>query len=357
MKSQILHTLRNEKGVVSGETLSSELGISRVSIWKHISRLRESGYNVIATPKGYQLISSPDVPFPWEFPKRELKIHYFPAVTSTMDIAKDLARKDCPDFTVVVAGCQKKGRGRMKRVWLSAEGGLYFTIILRPQISPAMSFKINFLASLVLAQILRDMFGIKAMVKWPNDVLVDGKKISGMLSEMEAEVDMINFLNIGLGINVNNDPESEEPMATSLKKVIGRKILKTELLARYLDEFEKQLNNVTLDNVVSEWKQYTSTLNKYVRIVVNHEVSEGFAVDVDENGALVLKLEDGSMQRVIYGDCFHIGGQRTEGRGRKSEDRSQRTEVRGQKSEIRRQRTGGRSQRTDDGRQRTEERR
>ena len=305
MKSQILKILRKERGVVSGEMLSSELGITRVSIWKHIRGLRESGYSILGTPKGYRLINSPDIPFSWEFPERESQIHYFPKVTSTMDVAKDLARKGCPDFTVVVAGRQKKGRGRLKRIWFSSEGGLYFTIVLRPKISPVVSFKINFSASLVLAQILRNMFGIKAMVKWPNDILVDGKKISGMLSEMEAEADMITFLNIGLGINVNNDPTFQEPMAVSLKKVLGRKISKREILARYLEEFEKRLNNVTLDNVISEWKQYTLTLNRHVKIVANHEVSEGFAIDVDENGALVLGLEDGSTKRVIYGDCFH----------------------------------------------------
>ncbi len=305
MKGQILKILRKENEVVSGEMLSSELGITRVSIWKHIRRLRESGYSIIGTPKGYRLINSPDIPFSWEFPERESQIHYFSEVTSTMDVAKDLARKGCPDFTVVVAGRQKKGRGRLKRIWFSSEGGLYFTIVLRPKISPVVSFKINFSASLVLAQILRNMFGIKAMVKWPNDILVDGKKISGMLSEMEAEADMITFLNIGLGINVNNDPTSEEPMAVSLKKVLGREISKKEILARYLEEFEKRLNNVTLDNVISEWKQYTLTLNRHVKIVANREVSEGFAIDVDENGALVLELEDGSTKRVIYGDCFH----------------------------------------------------
>jgi BirA family biotin operon repressor/biotin-[acetyl-CoA-carboxylase] ligase len=305
MKGRILKILRKENEVVSGEMLSSELGITRVSIWKHIRRLRESGYSIIGTPKGYRLINSPDIPFSWEFPERESQIHYFSEVTSTMDVAKDLARKGCPDFTVVVAGRQKKGRGRLKRIWFSSEGGLYFTIVLRPKISPVVSFKINFSASLVLAQILRNMFGIKAMVKWPNDILVDGKKISGMLSEMEAEADMITFLNIGLGINVNNDPTSEEPMAASLKKVLGREISKKEILARYLEEFEKRLNNVTLDNVISEWKQYTLTLNRHVKIVANHEVSEGFAIDVDENGALVLGLEDGSTKRVIYGDCFH----------------------------------------------------
>ncbi len=148
MKGQILKILGAEKAVVSGETLSSLLGVSRVSIWKHVKKLQEFGYNIEATPKGYRLISSPDVLYSWEFGNRESKIHYFDEVTSTMDIARNLARNDCPDFTIIIAGCQKQGRGRLKRPWLSSEGGLYFTIVLRPQIPPVLSSRINFAASI-----------------------------------------------------------------------------------------------------------------------------------------------------------------------------------------------------------------
>lgn len=305
MKGPILKILREEKGIVSGENLSCQLGITRVSIWKHIRKLQELGYNIITTPKGYQIASSPDVLFPWEFPEREKKIHYFTEVTSTMDIARDMARKGCPHFTVVMAGRQNKGRGRLKRVWFSDEGGLYFTTVLRPQIPPAISHKVNFSASLVLARTLRKMYGIDARVKWPNDILVDGKKVSGMLSEMEAEADMVTFINVGLGINVNNDPTRDEPKASSLKNILGRKISRKNFLSEFLDEFEKQIDNVDFDNVIPEWKKYTITLNQHVRIVTNHDVSEGLAADVDENGALVLELSDGSTKRIIYGDCFH----------------------------------------------------
>ncbi len=305
MKGQILKKLRAEKAVVSGEALSSLLGVSRVSIWKHIKKLQEFGYNIEATPKGYRLISSPDVLYSWEFGNRESKIHYFDEVTSTMDIARNLARNDCPDFTVIIAGCQKQGRGRLKRPWLSSEGGLYFTIVLRPQIPPVLSSRINFAASMILARTLRSMFNIDAMVKWPNDILVGDMKIAGILSEMEAEADMITFINIGLGINANNDPSTSEPMATSLKKILGREISRKQLLSKFLDEFENLLDNTALDNVIFEWKRYNVTLNRHVRIVTTHDVSEGVAMDVDENGALVLKLADGSLKRIIYGDCFH----------------------------------------------------
>jgi BirA family biotin operon repressor/biotin-[acetyl-CoA-carboxylase] ligase len=305
MKGQILNILRAEKNVVSGENLSGRLGISRVSVWKHIKKLQEVGYHIEATPKGYLFISAPDALYPWEFWEKEHNIHYFEEVDSTMDVARELARKQCPHFTVVIAGRQKKGRGRLKRIWLSSEGGLYFTIVVRPNIPPVLSSRVNFAASMTLAQTLRNMFNINAMVKWPNDVLVDGKKISGILSEMEAEIDRVSFISIGIGINVNNDPTPYEPMATSLKKILGKEIPRIEVLKAFLNDFEHTLNDTDLDNVVSDWKKYAGTLDRHVRIVTAHEVYEGLAVDVDDNGALILKLADGSMKKIIYGDCFH----------------------------------------------------
>ncbi len=305
MKGQILDILRTETEVVSGETLSAHLGISRVSVWKHIKKLQEVGYDIEASPKGYVLIGAPDVLYPWEFGNKEPKIHYFDEVDSTMDIARDLARNQCPHFTVVIAGRQRKGRGRLKRTWLSSEGGLYFTIVVRPKIPPVLSSRINFAASMVLAKTLRSMFKIRAMVKWPNDILVDDRKISGLLSEMEAEMDMVNFINIGLGVNVNNDPTPHEPMATSVKKILGREVSRKDLLKAFLDDFEHTLKDSDFENVILDWKRYADTLNRQVRIVTTHEVWEGLAVDVDENGALVIKLADGSLKRIIYGDCFH----------------------------------------------------
>ena len=306
MKGQILKIFKREKGIVSGEALSSELGISRVSIWKHIRKLQGLGYNIIATTMGYRITGSIDALFPWEFPDRESKIHFFPEVTSTMDIAGELARKGCPHFTVVIAGCQKKGRGRLKRIWHSSEGGLYFTIVLRPQIPPILSLRLNFAASLVLAQLLRQMFCVDAVVKWPNDILVNGRKISGMLSEIEAESDMVSFINIGFGINANNDPTAKEPAATSLRCILGKKISRKQLLSEFLNKFETYINNANFDNIIPEWKKYTITLNRRVKIVTGHDTSEGLAIDVDENGTLILELADGSIKKVIYGDCFHI---------------------------------------------------
>jgi BirA family biotin operon repressor/biotin-[acetyl-CoA-carboxylase] ligase len=305
MKAQILKILRNNEGIVSGQALSAELGISRVSIWKHIQKLQALGYDILATAKGYRLENSPDVPYPWEFPDWKFKILYYPELTSTMDKAKELARKDCPHFTTVIAGRQNSGRGRLKREWLSETGGLYFTMVLRPDLPPVLSFKVSFLASLTLARLLHEVFDIDARVKWPNDILVDERKISGMLAELEAESDRVVYINIGVGINVNNDPSLIEPPATSLKNILGRAVSKKDIISRYLDAFEQRLQNTAFDRVIEEWKQYTVTLNRDVRVVTTHEVFEGKAIDVDDSGALVLKCKDGTLKKVLYGDCFH----------------------------------------------------
>ncbi len=305
IKTRILEMLHNKTGSVSGEVLSQKLGISRVSIWKHIQKLKELGYDISSTPKGYRLAGAFDGLFPWEFESRENAIHYFPQVSSTMDIARDLARKGCPGFTIVVAEKQLKGRGRLKRNWHSSTGGLYFTMVLRPQIPPVISARVNFAASLTLAGILKKLFQIDAQVKWPNDILVGEKKLSGMLSEMEAEADILSFMNIGLGINVNNDPTTEEPNAVSLKEILGKEVSRKKILAGFLDEFENLVTDNDFENIIPEWKKHTITLNRKVKIVTTHDISEGFARDVDENGALILELDDGSLKKVLYGDCFH----------------------------------------------------
>lgn len=306
MKGRILYILRDEDGIVSGETISSTLGISRVSIWKHIRKLQESGYDIRSTPTGYQLYGSPDIPFSWEFPGKEDKIHYYQEVSSTMDIARDLARKGCPSFTVVIAGSQTMGRGRLKRVWLSDEGGLYFTVVIRPDIPLIMSSRVNFMASVALAKTLRDMFGIEALVKWPNDILIDGRKISGMLSEMEAEADMVSFINIGIGVNANNDPVPEEPMSTSLKRLVGRNVSRKEILSSFLNLFENRISEGNYEDVMPQWKEYAVTINREVKIVTTSGEYYGTAIDIDDNGSLLLKQPDGRIKTVLFGDCFHI---------------------------------------------------
>jgi BirA family biotin operon repressor/biotin-[acetyl-CoA-carboxylase] ligase len=307
MKDRILKILKQDKTVVSGQSISAQLGISRVSVWKHIQKLQALGYDIPATASGYRLENSPDIPYPWEFPGWESRLIYHPELPSTMAVAKELARNDCPHFTTVIAGRQISGRGRLNRFWLSEEGCLYFTMVLRPDLPPVLSFRVSFLASVTLARTLNEIFNIDARVKWPNDILVSERKISGMLSELEAESDRLAFINIGLGINVNNDPSALQPTATSIKEILGREVSKKDILFRYLDAFEKQMQIAAFDRVIQDWKQYAATLNRDVRVVTNKEVFTGRAIDVDDTGALILKGADGSLQKILYGDCFHQG--------------------------------------------------
>ena len=305
MKAAILKILRENDVVVSGEHFSGELGVSRVTVWKHIQALQSMGYKIISTPNGYRIEQSPDILLPWEFPGREESIHHFMETTSTMDNARELARKGCPAFSVAVAERQKKGRGRLRRLWRSAKGGLYFTVILRPDLPPSLGFQVNFTASLSLATILREKYSVEADVKWPNDILVAEKKLVGMLAEMETEADMIAFLNIGIGINVNNDPTRSEPMATSMKKLLGRKVDRRELLSAFLDRFEWTLREESFEAILEKWKACTVTIGRRVRVETVTDTIEGLALDVDEYGSLIVEAADGKQKRVIYGDCFH----------------------------------------------------
>ena len=304
MKSQILKLLRESGDVLSGNTLCARLGTSRVAVWKHIQKLQEMGYDIESSARGYRLRSSPDSLHPWEFPGREKRVTYLPETPSTMDLAKELARKGCPAFTTVVAGRQTQGRGRLRRAWSSEDGGLYFTVVLRPLLPVLWSSRVNFLASLTLATILREGYGVEAGLKWPNDMLVQGRKLGGLLAEMESEGGQVNFINIGIGLNVNNDPPAVEPPAVSLKALLGHAVPRREILARFLDELERRIAAEPWGTVIAEWKTRSVTLNRPVRIVTAKDDVSGFAVDVDENGALLLRQPDGSTRTVIHGDCF-----------------------------------------------------
>jgi len=304
MKAQIVQLLREAGDVVSGNALCARLGTSRVAVWKHIQKLQEAGYDIESGPKGYRMRSVPDALYPWEFPDREERVVYLEEASSTMDVAKDMARRGCPAFTVVIAGRQTQGRGRLRRVWHSGEGGLYFTVVLRPSIPLPWCSRVNFLVSMTLARILREDFGVEAGLKWPNDILVQGRKLCGLLSEMEAEDDQIHFVNVGIGLNANNDPSSIEPPAISLKKLLGRRVSRRDLLLRFLNELEEDVNADDWDAVIPQWKRYSITLGKPVRIVTGKEETAGIAVDVDSNGALLVRQTDGPVKTVIYGDCF-----------------------------------------------------
>lgn len=307
VKGQILNALRQAGVYVSGQTLSQRLGVSRVSIWKHIGSLKKDGYVIEASPRGYRLVSSPDLLFPYEFPNLEERIHYFAQVGSTMDVARELAKKGARDGTIVMAEAQTCGRGRLSRQWLSAGGGIYFTIILRPRISPAYAPRINLMAAVAVAAAIRRVFGLKAKLKWPNDVLIAGKKVCGILAEVHAEMDVVHFVNVGVGINANNSVARLQKTATSLKKVLGQEISRKELLSALIAEIDRRQTLLMEADLLEEWKELSATLNKEVRVMSLGEEVIGQAVDIDASGALILKTRDTSLRTVLAGDCVHLG--------------------------------------------------
>ncbi len=304
MKSKILEALRESKDYVSGEMLSRELGISRVSIWKHISSLKRDGYVIEASSKGYCLISSPDLLLPYEFPGLGGKIHHFPEIGSTMDVARDLAKEMAGEGTIVAAEVQTQGKGRLGRGWISPKGGIYFTIILRPKISPAYAPRINLMASIAVAKAIRNLSGLKAELKWPNDVLIEGKKVCGILAEMEAETDIIKFVNVGIGINAN--AVITQRGVTSIKEQLWGEISRKELLSFILKEMKAQQALLTDEDLLREWRRLSGTLGREVRVIAPGEEIIGRAIDIDAKGELVIKERDGSVKVAVAGDCFHL---------------------------------------------------
>jgi BirA family transcriptional regulator, biotin operon repressor / biotin---[acetyl-CoA-carboxylase] ligase len=306
LKGQILKALRERSDYLSGETLSAQLGISRVSIWKHIRSLKKDGYVIGTSPRGYRLVSSPDLLLPYEFPDLEQRIHYFPEIGSTMDAARELAKKGAEEGTIVIAEAQTQGRGRLSREWLSPEGGIYLTLILRPRISPAYAPRINLMASVAVAATIRKLFGLKAELKWPNDVLIAGKKMCGILAEMDAEMDVVNFVNVGIGINANTSVPQFKKTATSLKDALGREISRRAFLSALLVEIEQLLPLLMKADLLEEWKKLSATLNRDVIVMSLSEEVTGQAIDIDATGALILKSKDGSFRTVLVGDCIHL---------------------------------------------------
>jgi BirA family transcriptional regulator, biotin operon repressor / biotin---[acetyl-CoA-carboxylase] ligase len=304
-KQKIITILNQADTVISGETLSAQLSISRVSIWKHIKGLVQDGFPIVASPKGYRLARDTDSLHPWTFDAWQDRIHYFQETTSTMDEAMRLARNGCPDFTVVLAQRQTHGRGRMRRSWVSTDGGLYFTVVIRPDIPMVLSGLVNLAAAIDMADLLRSLYRADVGLKWPNDILVNDKKICGILSQMEAEGDQMAYMSIGIGLNVNNTPEKREPMAISLKTLLGRTIPRREILVAFLDVFHKRILTFDPHGVIEEWKSNNVTLGRKVHIVTVKDRVEGTAVDVDSQGGLILRLADENLQTVVYGDCFH----------------------------------------------------
>ncbi|MDJ0782456.1 MAG: biotin--[acetyl-CoA-carboxylase] ligase [Desulfosarcinaceae bacterium] len=310
IRPKILAMMRETDTILSGESLSQRLGVSRVSVWKHIRKLQEAGYHIEAASQGYRLLAEPDLPFDWEFPECAASVHYLPETPSTMDVALEMARQGASHLSVVVAGRQTGGRGRLNRQWASSDGGLYLTAILRPPLHPLFASRMTFLAGVVLALTIQEDFGLPAKVKWPNDLLIEEQKVAGMLSQMESEGDTLSFVNVGIGLNVNNDPSGVTPAATSLGRLLGRSLSRKEILGSFLARLETRFDQEMDEAIIDEWKQHTITLGRQVTVVTTRHTVHGVAEDIDAFGGLRLRLPDGRLTTVVHGDCFLDGDDR-----------------------------------------------
>jgi len=304
---------KHEEEYVSGEDLSHELGISRAGVWKHIESLREEGYDIEAFPHlGYRLISIPDrlteIELKWRL-KTDIiarKIYSYKETSSTNDAAYHLAASGEKEGSVVIAESQTAGRGRMGRQWVSPKfKGAYFSVILRPDILPKEVSSITLFSALSVAKTIREMFDLAAFIKWPNDVLINNKKICGILTEMNAETDKINFVIIGIGININTKEEFLPKGATSIMEARGAEISRIELVKgifKNLDKYYKFFNNGQIAEIIREYKEFSNFLGTRVRVTYHDTKIEGYVVDVDKDGALILRMDSGLNERVLAGD-------------------------------------------------------
>ncbi len=318
MKAEVLTLLKERyPDFISGEEISQSLGVSRTAVWKQINKLRQNGYEIESHTKiGYRLVNAPDRLY-----EQELRgllntvligrtIVYREIVASTNELAKELAQEGAEEGTVVIAEEQTGGKGRMGRSWYSPAGqGLWFSIILRPKISAVEVSKVTLATAVAVAKAIREVTGLRVGIKWPNDILLDNRKVTGILTEMSAEIERVNYLIVGIGVNVNMGPESIPPdligSATSLAEQKGVPVSRIKLLAAVLNNFEFIYGEFVRGNfaaILARWKELSVTLNRQVRITSLHEVDEGIAFDVDDEGALLLKRKDGSVKRVLAGD-------------------------------------------------------
>jgi BirA family biotin operon repressor/biotin-[acetyl-CoA-carboxylase] ligase len=302
---ELLSILRQQGAPISGEVLGRTLGVSRVAIWKQVKELRARGYDIPATPEGYRLQSSPDLLLPGEFPGWEDRVHHFAETDSTMRVARELARKGAPHGTLVTAETQTGGRGRLDRSWVSPPGGVYMTLVTRPGAGVVMAPRINLVASVAVSLAIEQLLGVTARVKWPNDVLVHGKKLCGILAEMDAEVDAIRFVNVGIGLNANSHVSEIHIGATSLAELLGHPVDRKAIARSVVEGILARMPVLDKPQVLSEWRDHSFTLGREVIISGRDDVVRGVAVDIDDFGALVVRRQDGSVTHVVAGDCVH----------------------------------------------------
>ncbi|MDH4161813.1 MAG: biotin--[acetyl-CoA-carboxylase] ligase [Nitrospirota bacterium] len=315
-KDAILDLLRSSTANhLSGAELARRLGVSRTAVWKHIKTLEDEGYRIEAVPsKGYRITAEPDCIRPGEL-KRLLgssifgrNIQYLTESASTNTLAMELASRGAEEGSLVIAEVQTGGKGRMGRSWVSPKGNLYFSAILRPAVSPHQAPLMTLVGAVAVARALRKVPGIAAAIKWPNDILIEGRKVSGLLTEMSAEADRIRHLVLGIGINCNMDPGTlpgeVRAQATSLATETGKNADRTAVLAEVLRELDRWYGVFLSDRqgVLDAWRDLNVTLDRAVTVSGAGELLQGTASDIDSEGRLVITAADGSTRTVAAGD-------------------------------------------------------
>lgn len=311
MKSKILDRLR-EGNFVSGQSMADDLHISRTAVFKHIKSLQKAGFIIESVPKqGYRLIGETKKLHPLVFNKY-LKTKFigrptlhFDEVASTIN--QVMLRADKADEgLVVVAEKQLEGRGRFSRHWASPAGGIWTSILLKPKCPPTEAARLNIIASLAIAVSIEEVAKIKAQIKWPNDILVKERKVAGILTEMVAELDKINYAVLSFGVNVNNSlPAELQGQAISLRQATSHQVDRHILFAAILNKIEDyyiEWQTKGFDFILDSWRQYCSTLGQIVEVKGLNKVLKGKALDVDENGQLILRTADGKKHYLSAGE-------------------------------------------------------
>jgi BirA family transcriptional regulator, biotin operon repressor / biotin---[acetyl-CoA-carboxylase] ligase len=315
-KEKILNLLRSSRtGFLSGEELGRKAGISRTMVWKHIKTLEREGFGIEAVPsQGYRIVSVPDLLRQGDI-KPGLKtkligreIHLFSEVASTNTLAMEMASAGAPEGTVVLAETQTGGKGRRGRTWVSPKGNLYLSAILRPDIPLYKAPLITLMGAVAVASTMRRLCEVKALIKWPNDILISDKKVSGLLTEMSAEQDRVRHIVLGIGIDANMEPAALPPdvraQTTTLAAETGAKIDRTALLRQLLRELDHWYGVFLNDerNVLKEWKTLNTTIGNRVMVSGAGETLEGIAQGIDDEGRLILRLDNGNVRTVAAGD-------------------------------------------------------
>jgi BirA family biotin operon repressor/biotin-[acetyl-CoA-carboxylase] ligase len=311
----VLQALRRAPQPLSGEVLAAQLGLSRAAVWKRINRLKALGYAIEGSPRrGYLLLAATEKLLPEEITlglrtHRLLgPVHHFDALASTNDLAKELAIRGAPEGTLVVAESQTRGRGRLGRQWDSPPGtGLYVSLLLRPELPPTEMPQITLTTAVAVARAVSRVTGLTPGIKWPNDLLLNGKKLGGILTEMETESDQIRYLVVGLGLNVNNPafPEELAAIATSLALATGRSYSRVRLLQAWLEEFEELYGRFLAQEfagILDEWRRLAVTLGQRVTVRQGPRTICGLALEVAPDGALLLETDSGVVVRVTSGE-------------------------------------------------------